>query len=518
MLRCTRLLRVMDKNYRWHTYFRMKPVKRQSVTDSGRLMTAGALGDTRLTDPAKYQSGRLHDRLRTERAMGEVQGRLEAGVARGVVGDNRVLALRDFDGPTTTAERLLADRIDAKDIGFGAGGEDGALPGSSPASRSDQIDRDLSVRGVTDRVATRTVQQLRESDTARLRMQVKHPMLPNPRKYDKLAQAHQRDETDDGRAARLRDRLAMEHGVVNRGRVDAFMLDDDTIFPLWVRNLAPSIKDRVMFGGLGLTDEDESTRQNLLRLPRQEREAEWTRIKAAKAYELGEEKRVSPYELRRERMGKRKYYALAAAQQKKQSRIKAMTLRRPEEWDVAPVAGVDYSARLALVAKHVEANIKTNGQWPLSDEKLDVAMRRQARNAAKESFLQKAGKDFDVTLNRVSPGLREAIRTVGTKERPVKRISRRDYKFRLQAVRDGNQDEHGRKFMQLSRQARQRHSTALSMEEAQEARRTARTKEMNGLGAQPRFDTHWPGAYQRESLAFEVGRQTVWDPSKGRAE
>jgi hypothetical protein len=518
MLRHTALWRVrQSKTSKWARPFSAKVSKGRSHNDSGRA-TAGAIGDTRLTESKQYRSSQLHEMLRTTKAMEEAKRRVENVVVDSRVGARRADALRDFDSPTTADERVAADRFDAKFIGFAneEGGADDPARGDAAGELSSRERRDRRVRGVDEPVSSLALRRLREHTDNQRKLKVNFPILPSIAKYEVAKRTLLDEESKEQRVALLRDRLTTEHGLYETHRIDAYMLDDDTIFPQWARNLTAGIKDRVLYGGMGLTEDDEVTRQNLLKLPRQEREIEWMRLKAARSYELGEERLLSPAEVKAERTGKRKFFALRRKRQEREALLRSLALRQPEKWEAAPIGKLDYSHRLAVVAKHVEANVKTNGAWPLNEEGLHRAVRRQEREKAKESFLQKPGADFGVVMNRVSPALREAIKTMKTKDQPIKRISRRLYSFRLNAVRNGHQDEHGRKFQHLSRMSRQRFSKAMTAEEFELQRSLAAETSHNTRGSRKPFMKQLPRAYQQESLAFEVGRDTHMDPSRGQ--
>jgi hypothetical protein len=516
-MRATRLVLVKQRHGTgWYGLNKKRLSLSRSVVDRG-LGTAGSTGDTRLTDPSQYLSSSQHSLMRTTKAMTELQRKMEGGVLSNKIGVDRVDAMRDFDAPVTGAERMVADRFDAKEIGF-AGEEGNPAAASPPTNSAEHLKwkRDLRVHGASEPISQRVIRGMRQQHTERQRqLQIHTPIVPNQEKYRRLAGQVQNEVVDDQRAELLRDRMATQHGIFSKQRMNAFMLDDDTVFPLWVRNLTPRIRDRVMFGGLGLTEEDEAHRQNLLQLPRQEREAEWERLRAAKSYELGEERLLSPAEVRAERIGTRKFHALRIKRQQREANVRALALREPQKWEAAPIGRVDYSHRLAVVAKHVEANVKTHGKWPLAEDALENAKRRQERNAAKENFLKAPGADFSVVMNRVSPALKEAIKTMNREERPIKRISRKNYVFRLQAVRNGHQDEHGRKFQQISRESRQRFSNAMTTEEFEWERKLAAEVTPNSAGRRAPFSAKLPRAYQRETLAFEAGRQTIFNHSSG---
>ena len=50
---------------------------------------------------------------------------------------------------------------------------------------------------------------------------------------------------------------------------------DEQVFPLWARNLPRRLRDRVLYGAIGLTEYDELLRTSLLRLPPDRRRVAW---------------------------------------------------------------------------------------------------------------------------------------------------------------------------------------------------------------------------------------------------
>ena len=474
--------------------------KQRDRPDRG-MLAHGDKQDTRLTDPSVYHSRDQQDMLRTARATADLRERMESGAHSSSVGATRAEALRDFDDPRTPDEEVVAARFDARAIGL--------RDSSREDMGSERSHRDQSVHGVTAPVPAQAIANLRWDEDRRREIQLQFPMMPSLAKQRKLEKGITQDDADEQRALRMRDRLGKEFGVFNPQRMDAYMLDDESGFPKWVRDLAPSIRDRVMFGGLGITEQEEAQRESLLRLPREQREGEWQRLKAAKSHELGEERLLSPAEVLASRMMRRKSKALLRKRRSREATLRQLQLREPEKWQAEPIGKVDYSARLAVVARHVEANVQTKGQWPLSDEHLEKAKVRQLREQAKASPLERVSSDFMTTMDRVSPAMREALLAVGRKEPVVRRVSRRNYAFRLNAVRNGHQDEHGRRFQDISRQGRQRFSRAQTAEEVELERGTARRRRPNERGQEAPFTSAWPAKYDTASRAFEADPRTI---------
>jgi len=180
-----------------------------------------------------------------------------------------------------------------------------------------------------------------------------------------------------------------------------------------------------------LTDEDEVLRQNLARMPPEEREDEWHRLKAARAYKQGTlERKVNPSEVRQLRLGIRRHHQLHKIRLRKAIDLKRLTLRRPEKHEAWPSRDVDFSARLATVAKFVEAGVPTKGQWPLDVKELNNASRKKL--IAEEA--QKAFVDAGVALSSsmpnsealtLGPGMKSIMKRLDTKQREVKRISKK---------------------------------------------------------------------------------------------
>jgi hypothetical protein len=310
-------------------------------------------------------------------------------------------------------------------------------------------------------------------DARMLRNRFKYAQTPTHQEYGKAIHALRSDAQTDETVAELQDRLVEENGLYPTQRLDAFMLRDEAAFPQWVNELPPFLKDRVRYGGVGLTESDEVLRQNLAKMPRDEREREWARLKAAREYRLGEgDKRISGSEMRQLRLGIRRHHQLHHRRLQRATLLKRLALRTPDQFEVWPTRDVDYSARLGRVAQFVEAGVPTMGEWPLDQRKLENARKKKRVAQEAEREFVRAG----VALPHVGGGgsgmearmghtARAVLARLESRERDVKRISRRHYTRRFNAIRLGYRDEHGRKFYAMQRWGRERRIAAFANED-----------------------------------------------------
>jgi len=302
---------------------------------------------------------------------------------------------------------------------------------------------------------------------------------PNAATYTKYFRMLRGLNKDDEAVTARQQRLIDENGVYPSQRIDAYMLDDESHFPPWVQQLPWGIRDRVKYGGLGLTEADEATRIRLARLPKDEREREWKRLKGAREYEEGKEIRLTPAELRDVRRAKRRHFYLYRKRQHRASLLRRLALRKPERFEAWPSNVVDYSKRMALIAQYVENKVETKGHWPLCKETVARAKLLRKREEAERAFIH--DKDENRLLNHkassAAPGLSDLLQSLDQNETPVKRLSRKAYANRVNAVVHGDQDVYGRNYYRLSKQIKQRPggiSSSIQADLEQEIRREPR--------------------------------------------
>lgn len=326
-----------------------------------------------------------------------------------------------------------------------------------------------------------------DEDTRRLYLKHKYAQTPTARQYSSALKKLSSEPRMDEEVELLQDRLVEESGLYPSQRLDAYMLRDESVFPLWVNELRPHLRDRVRYSGIGITEDDEVLRQNLAKMPADERAQEWARLKAAREYKQGTaERRVTNAEVRQLRLGIRRHHQLQQRRLGRATLLKRLTLRSPEKFEVWPTRDVDYSARLSQVAQFVEAGVPTMGEWPLDLRSLANARKKKviAREAEKEfvnagvalPYLGNGGAGggkggAPSVTDRIGQGVRDVLNRLEERERDVKRISRRYYHRRFTAIKLGDQDEHGRKYHQMERWAKTRRKTAYGSEDEMRAER-----------------------------------------------
>lgn len=331
----------------------------------------------------------------------------------------------------------------------------------------------------------------READR-RSHMMDKFGQAPTSREFHKLfSQLREADDAED-KIESYQKRLVEDHGVYPTTRMDAFMLDDDRYFPEWVNALPYAIRDRVKFGSMGLTEEDEALRVQLGRLPRDRRVEEWKRMKAAKAYKAANEETLTLAELRDTRQGKRRFHWLLRKRQKRAAALRRMALRRPDGLQDWPSTVVDYSQRIAFIAQHVENGVQTKGQWPLDPAELTKAKIKRKQAEAERTFLMSPEeKKLTAQASRMNGGIKELLSSFDLREKPFKRLSRKVYANRVNAIVHGDQDEHGRKYRKMHGIATRRLRPYDSLSEIALEKEVRKEPRVNVSGLNRTADEDW---------------------------
>lgn len=317
---------------------------------------------------------------------------------------------------------------------------------------------------------------------------------PTSREFHQLFRSLRAADADEEAVERHQRRLVEEHGVYPNARIDAFMLDDDTYFPDWVKVLPYSIRDRVKFGSLGLTEEDEALRVRLARLPRDARLREWKRLKTAKEYRAANEETLTLAELRDVRQGKRRFHWLQRKREKRASALRRMAMRKPEGYELWPSSVTDFSQRIAFVAQHVENGVQTGGEWPLSEDELAKAKVGRGRREAERTFLMSAEEKRATKQaggRGMHGGMQELLGALDQPEKRYKKLSRQVYANRVNAVVHGDQDEHGRRYRRMQHTATRRQRPYDSLAEMALEREVRKEPLVNVSGLNHADDEHW---------------------------
>ncbi|CCW67844.1 unnamed protein product [Phytomonas sp. Hart1] len=323
----------------------------------------------------------------------------------------------------------------------------------------------------------------------------KFGQAPTSREFYKLFQSL-RAADDAEEVEKYQKRLVEENGIYPLTRIDAFMLDDDGYFPEWVQDLPYTIRDRVKYGSLGLTEEDEALRIHLGRLPRDKRLKEWDRLKAAKMYRAAHEETLTMAELRDARQGKRRFHWLQRKRQKRAAKLRRMALRKPDGYEEWPSSAVDYSQRIAFIAQHVENGLQTGGQWPLDPELLLRAKIERKQKASERMFLMSPDEKKVAKKSFINPGIQELLASFDAHEKPFKRLSRKTYANRVNAVVHGDQDEHGRKYRRMHALATRRTRPYESVSEIGLEKEVRNEPRVNVSGLNHADDEHWTKHYK----------------------
>lgn len=280
------------------------------------------------------------------------------------------------------------------------------------------------------------------------------------------------EKNPDNIAKGVQQRLVEEYAVYPSQRIDAFMLGDESVFPPWVHGLSSAIRDRVKYGGLGITEDEEALRVRLARMPLDARREEWARLKAAKAYEAGlGEQRINPRDIREARLVKRRNYILERKRQYRANILRRLAIGRPEEYAIHPSQRVDFSVRLAAIAQCVENGVDTKGKWPIDKEELHRAKIRNLQDHAERTFL-KTNEERRMARsqrdNNMNAEIANSLQRLDQRVAPEfngKRLSRKQYAVRVNNVKLGVMDHRGRKYRDLYAVAGRR-SKAMTLEEA----------------------------------------------------
>lgn len=299
---------------------------------------------------------------------------------------------------------------------------------------------------------------------------------PTSREFHQLFAALRSSDDDDGVVRRHQARLAEENGIYSSTRMDAYMLNDDLCFPEWVQALPYRIRDQVKYGHLGITEFEETERLRLARLTREKRLREWSRIKKAKQYQAAQEETLTLSELRDARQGTRRFHWLQRKRQRRASLLRRACMRKPDATEVWPTRMIDFSQKIAFIAKHVESGVKTNGQWPLDEPSL-------AANSVQENA---DGKQAEV-----NPQVAHFLQSFEEPRGKFKRLSRKKFANRVNAITHGDQDEYGRKYRRMKARATHRQSAYQSTSELELEKELRREPLPNAPGLNIQDDHNW---------------------------
>jgi hypothetical protein len=451
-----------------------------------RFINRGNLSPQELGDPstesAVYRSANITAQLKsrkaaeqrlTEQRLSSERGSLSAATERGLD--------KGLTEAKTEAERQTLADIDDEDMQLRR-----VSRGEMPRRHENAVERRSSDYSPAMHAAA-SIEARRKEDLA-----FKHMERPVAKEFNTLFRKLNNLDDDERKISEAQVRLTEEFGIYATHRIDAYMLGEDTNFPPWVEALPWGIRDRVKYGGLGLTEEDEALRIRFARLPVDQRADEWKRLKAAREFELGQERRLSLSELREARGGKRRFHWLQRKRQMRATMLRRLAMRKPERFEVWPSDAVDYSARLALVAQHVENGVETKGQWPLDKEAVARAKIRRKQEEAERTFLRTTDEKKMLQQKNMNGSIASALQLLEEKTKKFKKLSRRAFANRANAIRHGDQDIHGRNTKWLQRRISHRHRAYGSMSELALEKEIRKEPLVHIKGRSKKDNENWP--------------------------
>lgn len=511
----------------WNRGVRSKVKLNRSVADRGEISSRDR-GAT-FTQKEVYQSTNLARQMDTK----DSESLLTSNEAlANFLADNdthvaRMDDLANFAQPQTPGERRVSEKMDTDALGLSAPagplrqdedevvGDLSAGRGEAPSSalfRSNQGSGPAVAVSGDVAFSRKMLNQLTADERRRETSQFRHSE-PHMNRKDFRRTAFKVDNLphEDEVVEKHQDKLVEDHGIYPEQRLDAYMTGDDRIFPEWVQHLGRVVRDRVKFGNIGLTEDDQVLRVNLGKLSYEERLKEWDRLKQARISRNTIDKLLSPTEIRSARLGKRRFFWLQRRRLKRAAMLKNLVLKRPERYETWPTDRIDYSKRVANVCQHIELGLPTYGTWPLNPDRLRKA--REARLSATAGtgmFLESAPGQSASSSGRgggrMNRNVIAAVNEIGRNDpddevhaRPIKSLSRKRYADRVNAVRQGDQDEHGRNMRRVSAETRRRHRPRASMDEYAVERIIPRMPSVTERGsiASERASSAWPDAYKQ---------------------
>ena len=319
----------------------------------------------------------------------------------------------------------------------------------------------------------------------------------------------QRNHREELSIAKSREALENETGITAEQRLDAYMLGDDRIFPLWARMLPVRIRDRVLYGGIGLTEYDENTRLHLLRLPADRSRVVWEREKKKRREELGTlQTSITAKEWKILTTGRKEHKWIYIKRLQRKRNIHILELHKSEngQW---PTQCEDPIAPLNVVARHVLARVPTGGMWPLDASTADRALEQQEKERKLTAFASPASPSefsttpshpmFKALFEKMDRNLAEDFR-----QKPLMRLSRKNFKKRWSAVLHGHCDEFGRRLKPRGRPFARTKALASFTEFAMEREQL----NLPAITRRPKGEfpvALWPAQYKEGRASYPVG-------------
>ncbi|KNH06969.1 Phage-like tail protein [Perkinsela sp. CCAP 1560/4] len=304
---------------------------------------------------------------------------------------------------------------------------------------------------------------------------------------------------------KYRNQLEEETGLTSEQRLDAYFLGDESLFPDWARNLREAIRDRVLYGGIGLTEYDEIRRLKLLLLPMSVRRAKWHGIKQFRRQLDGTEKIITHSEKEVVAKCTRTHKWNLISRLERQIRLRIIETRNPKttQWQVNMEEATD---PIRTTAKYVRCGLPTCGSGQLDDELATKRLQLMEEDERLGAFVGKS----KLMQGSIDPRVKSNLKLVDMwrpghlKEKLVKRISRQCYKKRWGAILGGSRDEHGRKIVEerhvFPKFNAHKSFAEYAIERDEMGMPMPHARPPVGKSSEP-----WPGYYKYQNATLSVG-------------
>ena len=296
-----------------------------------------------------------------------------------------------------------------------------------------------------------------------------------------------------------------ETGITSEQRLDAYFLGDESIFPEWAKNLSESLRDRVIYGGIGINEHDEALRSKLLELPMSIRKAKWERMKQNRRMHDGTERMITSDEKQSVTRGYRKYKWHLISRLEHKARMGVLRARNPSHQEHDSRLE-EITQPIRTVANYVHSGLPTLGSPHLDGEAAEKRIAIMREDERIGLFVHKSNfvsSNIDPRVQSTLSGV-DMLAAKHMKEKRIKRISHRCFKNRWGGIMSGSIDECGRKIVEekniFSQNqahksfidfARERHEMGMPMPHA---------KPQLGQSNEP-----WPQRYKYKNSTFSVG-------------
>ena len=259
-------------------------------------------------------------------------------------------------------------------------------------------------------------------------------------------------EKSDARKIRIYRKKLDETEITSEQRLDAYFLGDESMFPLWAKRLGQAFRDRVLYGGIGITEHDEAMRTKLLSLPMSMRKARWYRLKQLRRRIDGKECLITQEEKLAISRCSRKHKWHLIQRLEHRAREEVVDTRNKRSHEKRKVLE-EQTEPMRAAASFVQAGLPTLGTAELDPDFAEKRLRLIQEDRVMGSFIHKSHLN---TMN-IDPKVYSSLQGIGmaqalhTKKSPVKRLSRKNFKNRWAGIVSGTRDECGRRIVEEKR-------------------------------------------------------------------